>query len=401
VEKDITGRSTTKRTSEKKRPEEVASGLADRIGVRPRGTKGGQVSSSKLTIGLDLGDRESHYCILDSEGTVIEEGRLSTTESGFRRRFAGLERAVIAIEVGTHSPWVSRLLSDLGHEVLVANARRLRMIYGNRRKQDKVDARMLARVARMDPALLASIQHRSLPMAQDLAVVRSRDVLVRARTQLVNHIRGAVKSNGSRVTRCTTKSFPKVAGTQLPEAMREALSPVLGVITQLTAKIAELDDHIKKLAHDKYPETRLLSQIPSIAALTSLTFVLTLERPERFHKSRAVGPYLGLVPARSQSGDSDPQLRITKEGDSYLRQLLVQAAQRLLRKQGPDCDLRHFGLRIAERGGKNAKKRAVVAVARKLAVLMHKLWASGEVFEPLRQKVAALTPPGPLCGAAA
>ncbi|HMA54962.1 MAG TPA: IS110 family transposase [Acidobacteriota bacterium] len=396
MRKDITGKSMTKRVSEKEGTQSASSGLA-----RPRGAKGGQASSPKVTIGLDLGDRESHYCILDSEGTVIEEGRLSTTQNGFRRRFAPLEWAVIAMEVGTHSPWVSRLLTDLGHEVLVANARKLRMIYGNRRKQDKVDARMLARVARMDPALLASIQHRPLPMAQDLAVVRSRDVLVRARTQLVNHIRGAVKSNGSRVTRCTTKTFPKVAGTQLPEAMREALSPVLDVITQLTAKIAEFDDHIKKLAHEKYPETRLVSQIPSIAALTSLTFVLTLECPERFPKSRAVGPYLGLVPARSQSGASDPQLRITKEGDSYLRQLLVQAAQRLLRKQGPDCDLRHFGLRIAERGGKNAKKRAVVAVARKLAVLMHKLWATGEVFEPLRQQEAALMPPPPFCGAAA
>ena len=338
-----------------------------------------------MIIGLDLGDRTSDYSVLDEQGSIVEEGRLATTQAGLSRRFGALPRARIAMEVGTHSPWVSRLLKDLGHEVLVANARKLRLIFENRRKTDRVDARLLARLARFDPVLLASLEHRSESVAADLAVIRARDALVRVRTQLVNHVRGAVKSSGSRVARCSTETFPKNAAAHVPDSLRQALAPVLGVIEQVSTKIGELDEHVERLAAQKYPETQLVEAVPSIGALTALTFVLTLQQPDRFANSRAVGAYLGLVPARSQSGASDPQLRITKEGDMYLRRLLVQAAQRILRRSGPDCDMRRFGMRLMERGGKNAKKRAVVAVARKLAVVMHSLWSSGEVFEPLRQ----------------
>lgn len=345
----------------------------------------GGESSASITIGIDLGDRTSQFCILDEAGTVIDEGRLTTTAESFRRRFGRLPAAVIAIEVGTHSPWVSRLLKQLGHEVLVANARKLRMIYDNRRKQDKVDARMLARVARMDRQLLAGIEHRPEQLAQHLSIVRSRDVLVRARTKLINHVRGAVKSSGSRVTRCASETFARTARGQLPAgAMRQALSPVLVTIELLTTQIRDLDAKVDELGQKTYPETKLLRQVPGVGPLIALVFVLTLQDPRRFAKSRTVGPYLGLVPALSQSGASDPQLRITKEGDELLRRLLVQAAQFILGPHGPDCDLRRFGLALAARGGKNAKKRAIVAVARKLAVLLHRLWKSGEVYEPLR-----------------
>jgi len=350
-------------------------------------------TDGRMTIGVDLGDETSDYCVLDEEGTVVEEGRLGTSQAAFRRRFGSLRPARIAMEVGTHSPWASRLLKKAGHEVWVANARKLRLIFENRRKSDRLDARQLARVARMDPGLLASIEHRTEEVAVDLSVLRARDALVAARTRLVNHVRGAVKSSGARLKRCSTESFPKKAAPQLPEALGRALSPVLTAIAEVSERIAELDAHVERLAEEKYPETALLSQVPSIAALTALAFVLTLERPERFRNSRAVGAYLGLVPARSQSGRSDPQLRITKEGDPYLRRLLVQAAQRLLRRQGPDCDLRRFGLKLAERGGKNGKKRAVVAVARKLAVLLHRLWRTGEVFEPLRLEPSSTAVP--------
>ena len=352
-------------------------------------------ATAQVTIGLDLGDQTSHYCILDEAGMVVEEGRLTTTREGIHRRFGSGVKALMAMEVGTHSPWASRLLKELGHEVLVANPRKLRMIYESRHKQDKVDAEMLARVARMDRKLLASIEHRPEAMAQHLSIVRSRDVLVRARTQLINHVRGAVKSTGERVRKCASESFAKHALDQVPEGVRQALSPVLVTIELVTQQIRDLDDTVQELGEKVYPETKLLRQVSGVGPLISLVFVLTLQDPRRFAKSRAVGPYLGLVPARSQSGRSDPQLRITKEGDVFLRRLLVQGAQYILGAFGPDCDLRRFGMALAARGGKNAKKRAIVAVARKLAVLLHRLWRSGEVYEPLRQQAVSASPEVP------
>jgi len=144
------------------------------------------------------------------------------------------------------------------------------------------------------------------------------------------------------------------------------------------------DERIEKLGQDKYAHTELLRQVKGVGPLTSLAYVLTLENPDRFAKSRDVGPYLGLVPKQEESGDSQPQLGISKVGDVMLRRLLVGSAHYILGPFGPDTDLRRYGLRLCERGGKNAKKRAAVAVARKLAVLLHRLWISGEVYEPLR-----------------
>jgi transposase len=349
-----------------------------------------KASEPVVTIGIDLGDRKSHYCVLDAKGMVVEKGQVSTTPEALRRRFGGEERARIALEVGTHSPWVSQLLTELGHEVLVANARKLALIYENRRKGDAVDCESLARVARMDPKLLSCIQHRSATMARDLAVLRSRDVLVRSRAQLINHVRGAVKSTGERLKKGSSRNFAKNVVDEVPVALRQALSPVLATIHLLSEQIRDMNAHIEELGETKYPETKSLREVSGVGPLIALAFVLTLQSPRRFEKSRDVGPYLGMVPSRSQSGSSDPQLRITKEGDSYLRRLLVQAAQHILGPFAPDCDLRRFGLSLAARGGKNAKKRAIVAVARKLAVLLHRLWISGEAYEPLRRPNARL-----------
>jgi len=336
-----------------------------------------------VTIGLDLGDRWSHDCVLDAAGQVVETTRMATGAESMTRRYARLPKAVIAIEVGTHSPWVSRLLKKLGHEVLVANARKLRLISENTRKGDKVDAELLARVARLDPKLLTCIEHRNEQTATDMAVVRARDVLVRGRVQLINHVRGAVKSAGARVRSCSPEAFCRRARVQIPPTLISTLAPVLSALEVLTEQIREMDARIEQLADTAYPDTKVLRSIKGIGALTALAYVLTLQEPERFPQSRAVGPYLGLVPSRSQSGRSDPQRRITKQGDPYLRRLLVQGANFILGPFGQDSDLRRFGLAIAARGGKNARKRAVVAVARKLAVLMHHLWKTAQIYEPL------------------
>jgi transposase len=338
-----------------------------------------------MTAGLDLGDRYSYLCLIDTQsGEIVEEGRLRTTPEALRRRFASERPMRIAIETGTHSPWASRVLEECGHEVLVANARKLRLIYANKRKTDEIDAENLARLARVDPKLLYPLKHRGEDSQAHMAIVRSRQALVDCRTQLVNHVRGAVKSFGARLPKCPARSFHKRAKEHIPEALLPALGPILEQIGSLTERISDYERKLEVISKEHYPETELLRQVEGIGPLTALAFVLTLEDPYRFEKSRSVGAYLGLVPATDQSGDRDPQKRISKEGDEMLRKLLVGSAHYILGPFGSDSDLRRHGEKIASRGGKNSKKRAAVAVARKLAVLLHSLWVSGEVYEPLR-----------------
>jgi transposase len=339
----------------------------------------------KMTAGLDIGDRYSYLCLIDTQsGEVIEESRLRTTPEALRRRFASEQPLRIALEAGTHSPWVSRVLEECGHEVLVANARKLRLIYANKRKTDEVDAENLARLARLDPKLLYPLKHRGEECQAHMALIRSRQALVGARTQLVNHVRGAVKSFGARLPKCPARSFHKRAPEHIPEALLPALGPVLETIGSLTERIRDYERQLEAIAKERYPqETELLRQVEGVGPLTALTFVLTLEDPYRFEKSRSVGAYLGLVPASEKSGDRDPQRRISKEGDEMLRKLLVGSAHYILGPFGGDSDLRRHGQKIASRGGKNAKKRAAVAVARKLCVLLHSLWVTGELYDPL------------------
>lgn len=342
-------------------------------------------STPKLTVGLDLGDRYSHFTVLDEQGVLVESGKVRTARAAIMQKFAGMGRSRVVMEVGTHSPWASRAVSESGHEVVVANARKLRMIYQNESKSDRVDAESLARVGRMDARLLHPVQHRSEDAQRDLAVVRSRDKLVDVRTNLINHARGTAKAQGFRLRRCSAESFVKKVGAELPEELSAALAPVLATLEAINSQIKGYDRELEVLARERYPETGLLRQVAGVGLITALCYVLTLEDPGRFHHSRSVGAYLGLTPRRSDSGQREPQLRITKCGDVMLRRLMVQAAHYVMGPFGPDTDLRRFGERIAARGGKNAKRRAIVAVARKLACLLHVLWAGGEVYEPLRQ----------------
>jgi transposase len=337
-----------------------------------------------LTIGMDLGDRNSRYCVLDQGGEVIAEGSVATTRKAMTQKLAGLGRCRIAIEVGTHSPWLSRLLSGLGHEVIVANARQVQLISTSSRKNDRVDAQTLARLARVDPQLLRPIRHRSEKAQQDLMVIRIRAALVDARTSLVNAVRGLAKAMGERLPACDADSLGVEKLEGLPEKLQEVMKPLAEQVESLTEKIKKSEQTIEQIARRDYPETELLRQVSGVGPLIALTFVLTVEDKQRFAKSRDVGCYVGLRPKQSESGERQPQLRITKEGDKYLRKMLVQGAHLILSRKGPDTDLKRWGLKLAERGGKNAKKRAVVAVARKLSILLHCLWVNGEVYEPLR-----------------
>ncbi len=343
----------------------------------------------QAVVGVDLGDRSSQICRLDREtGAILEEKRLSTTSASFQRYFEGGIACLVIVESGTHTPWVRRLLESLGHQVIVANASKVRAISASVRKTDERDARCLAQLGRVDPELLSPVHTRSEEAQQALAVVRSREGLVKARTMLINQVRGMVKSFGARLPACSTKSFARKISEALPKELKAALEPLMEVIADVSERIRGFEQDIEAWAQ-RWPVTQRLRQIKGVGALTALVFVLTLDDPHRFARSRSVGAYLGLVPASRSSGSSNPQLPITKHGDRLLRRLLVQAAHYILGPFGQDSDLRSFGLELARRGGKNGKKRAVVAVARKLAVLLHRLWVSGEDYEPHRKSAAA------------
>lgn len=347
--------------------------------------------TSCITIGMDMGDKNHLVCVMDEAGREIRSETIANTSDGVTRFFKGYAGALVAIEAGTHSGWVSRLLEGLGCRVLIGNPRKLRAIYMSTHKSDVRDAEMLARIARLDEKLLYPIHHRGEDAQMALETIKARDVLVRTRSDLVNHVRSAVKGVGGRLPSCGTEAFHHRAGKGIPEGLQAALMPLLTMIEELTNRIRGFDKTIEDLCNLEFPETARLSQVKGVGPVTSLAYVLTLEEPDRFAKSRAVGAYLGLTQRRDQSGQSDKQLRISKAGNNYLRRLLVGSSQYILGPFGPDSNLRRHGLRIGARGGKNAKRRAVVAVARKLAVLLHRLWISGAVYEPLRSAPARQT----------
>jgi transposase len=334
------------------------------------------------TVGLDVSDRYTQVYVVDAGGQRVEETRIRTTPPALRHWFTGRPRMRVVVEVGTHSPWVSRVVAACGHEVLVANARKLRLIYENDRKSDRLDAASLARVGRLDPTLLAPIRHRGEVAQADLALLRARDALVRARTQLVNHVRGAVKAVGGRLPASSTPAFPTRVAAHVPAVLQPALGPLLATIRHLSAQIRHYDRTLEQVAETRYPETARLRQVKGVGPLTALGYVLTVEDPHRFRRSRAVAPYLGLCPRQDDSGERHPRLRITKAGDAMARRLLVSAAQYILGPFGPDTALRRWGLGLVARGGRFPKQRAVVAVARKLAGLLHSLWVHEGDYVP-------------------
>ncbi len=336
------------------------------------------------TIGCDLGDKRSEICVLDAEGEVKHRISVRTTRKDMTTFFTRATAHVV-IEVGAHSRWVNALLKGLGHRVTVANPRRVKLISESNNKTDRHDAELLARLGRADVKLLAPVEHRKPQAQADLAVAKSRDILVATRTKLVNHVRGTVKSFGERLPACKAESFARLTRSLIPAELKAALETVYQTLDRIDEQIREQDKMIERVAK-RYPDVEVVSQPNGVGVLTALVFVLTIEDKSRFAKSRMAGAFLGLRPRKSESGDGDPQLRITKTGDPFLRRLLVNGANYILGPFGKDTDLRRWGLELAKRGGKNAKKRAKVAVARKLAVLMHRLWVTGEVYKPLGYK---------------
>lgn len=345
-----------------------------------------------MTLGLDLGDRATSWCLVGDEGVVTRGSTrtdpASLTDTFQRAASRGAERVVM--EVCTHSPWVSRLTATVIPDVVVANSHAVGEILKTTRKSDRRDAEMLARLGRADVKLLRPVQHRGPRAQADLSLLRSRAQLIEARTSLINHVRGACKAVGKTLPGCSTEAFHKAVPSEIPAELKTAQDAVLSVIEHLNAKIKDLDREVAGMCKSQYSETARLTQVPGVGPICSLTFVLTVEESDRIAQTRNVGAYFGLVPAKSQSGDRDPEMHITKCGSADMRRLLVSSAQYILGPFGPDSDLRRFGKRLEKKGGKAAKRRAVVAVARKLSVLLLSLWRSGQEYVPLKNSQTSL-----------
>jgi transposase len=343
--------------------------------------------------GIDLGSRHSEICVLDAEGAVIERGRAATTPAALERAFGQREPLPIAIETGGQSNWVRRLLSDLGHEVIVADAKRVKLITDTHSKDDRRDARWLAQILLRWPELLKPVAPRSLESEQHRALLKARESLVEARVKLILCARGILAGFGRRLPAATSEAFARKTALLVPEPLREALQPALDAVAALGLQIRLYGRRVEQLCRTRYrPATKRMRSIQGVGPQTALAFTLELDDDAaRLRSSRAAGALAGLRPKRRESGQQQPELSITKTGNRMLRKLLVQCAHYIL-SRGPDSCLKRWGLGLAARSGtKRGKRRAVIAVARKLAVLLHALWRRDEDFDPLRGATAPAT----------
>lgn len=339
---------------------------------------------SPITVGLDVGDRRTHFSACGADRKSFGIGSFPTTKEALLKALRPFPNAKVVLEAGSQSPWMSRVLRAAGYDVQVADPRRVQLISQDARKSDRRDTVMLMRMGAAIPEVLGNIHHRGELAQAHLSILRARDLLVRMRTMAVQQVRGLCKAFGVRLPRTDTSTFAKRVVEQIPDVLHAAVLPILQVISELTERVRAFEKALAKVAEEHYPEVERLQQVNGVGPVISVGYVLSIEDPKRFARSRSIGSWLGLCPRSKASGDSNPQLRISKCGDARLRRLLVQGAQQLLGPFGADCDLRRYGLHLAARGGKAAKKRAVVAVARKLAILLHRLWVSGADYEPLR-----------------
>ena len=350
-----------------------------------------QSNEISAVAGVDIGDKRSYVRLVGLDGELIEEVQIPTRPAAIEKYFRSWPRLRVVLETGGHTNWMRRLIAGLGHEVLVADARQLRLISQSDAKNDRNDAYWLAELGRSNPDLLAPVAARDEHVEQHRSWLRGRETMVEARTKLVNSVRGIAKTHGIRFGQCGMMQW--VARVwECPDVLRTILEPMARIIVELSREINELDRRIEKLGKEQYPATQLLRSVDGVGPLTSLAYVLELNNDVgRVKRSRQMGAVVGCRPKQRDSGESSPELSITKAGNPMLRLLLVQSSQRIIGPFGLESDLRSWGLGLAARGKKRAKRRAVVAVARKLAVVLHAMWAKNKAWQPFPNGEPAAT----------
>ena len=332
--------------------------------------------------GMDVHKKYSRVCELNEDGDILEEAKFPTTKQALQRRFGNREPMQIVLETGTESAWIAQSLENQGHEVIVAHARRIDLITDNDNKNDRNDAEMLARLGRSDLDLLTETHVRGKGAQRIRAMLKARTGLVQSRTKLANQIRGLVRQAGYTLRSGPPEKLEQIIGeSDIPEALLVSVMPLAESVTALTERIDRLSSKLKKIAR-QIDTVDQLKEIDGVGWQTALCFVVTIENPGRFSSSKKVGAYFGLVPEVQNSGNEDSDTNhtgsITKNGDSMMRYLLVQAAQAMMRSK-TDSELKQFAKRIE---AKKTNQIAAVACARKLAVVMHTLWKTGREYEP-------------------
>jgi transposase len=270
---------------------------------------------SPITVGLDVGDKRTHFEVVDGARLTVRSGSFATSRAELEKAVEPFPGAKVVLEAGSQSPWMSRVLRGQGYDVLVADPRRVELISKDPRKSDRRDASMLARMGAAMPELLGSVHHRGEQAHAHLAIVRARDLLVRMRARAVQQVRGICRSFGLRLPSATASGFSSKIEHVLPELLKPALVPLLEMANDLTRRIRAFDKLLAQIAKQHYPEVKHLQQVDGVGPIISVAFVLSIEDPKRFRSSRKVGSWIGLCPRSHASGDSNPQLNISKAGD--------------------------------------------------------------------------------------
>ena len=330
--------------------------------------------------GIDLHQKHSEICGLDASGKVRLQERVATSEAGLRKVFGKSKGVRVVLESGGQSSWAARVLGEMGHKVVVVNPRRIRLIAESTLKTDRIDAEILARLGRQeDDSQLRPVYQRSEGALELRTRLRVRLNLVRVRTALINGVRGTLRAHGYRMSSCVAGRFAaRFVDLKLAAELRQVLDPLVATIAEVSARIEQLEkDLIEEAGSDELLVR--LQEVPGVGPLVCLAFIGWMDKPERFKRSRDVGACLGLRPQVRGSGEREWRGPITREGDAEMRRLLVQAAHALLlcRK---DSALKRWALQLATRVG---KRKAVVALARKLGVLLHRLWVTGNSYQAL------------------
>jgi len=337
------------------------------------------------TIGLDLSARKSSYCVMNADAKRGAEGTLAMDRGAVTEFFQAQPPSRVVMEACTSARWVADVAESLGHEVVVANPRTFVLIAASSRKSDRNDARMLADFGQFRPDLLNPVTLRD-PIAHNArSILIARDALVTCRTRLVNSVRSIMRDVGHILPACAAERFHARVRDLIPEDKVLVVGPLLQELESLSRTIGTYDATITKLCEETFPQTEVVQQVAGVGPITALGFVVTVGDPQRFPRSRDVAAYFGLTPRSYASGDKTPELSISKCGDAFMRRLLVGSASYILREGSPDTDLKRWGMAIRARGGQASKAKARTAVARKLAVLLHRLWVTGEVYRPLRE----------------
>ena len=331
-----------------------------------------------LYLGIDLASKMTALCLMSETGEVVREAMVPTEEAEFRMFLKNETGYRCVVEASPLAEWVSGVLEGMGHAVVVIDPRKAKAVIQTKKKTDILDARNLARMARTG---WYTAVHRKSPEARLLrSHLKARDGLLRIARAMNSQIRGLLRSHGVRLGAVSETDFPahvrEVTARRVP-ALSPVLEPLIAAWTQAVEKAKTLKMAIAALGKASEVQERLQS-VPGVGPLIAATFVATLDTPSRFRSASQVAAYLGLVPRVHQSGETEYHGRVTKEGDSLLRTLLIEGAVVLLTRTRESCSLKRWGLRLARKKG---MAKAAVAVARKMAMLLFHLWKSGEAFQ--------------------